>query len=132
MKKEDYDFILEISNSYFPLVDIVNDFQILKSKGRLEDFDYEAIQDDLVKIAKLFKYYHDEAETWHDKYIKASVYEADALRVVPNALAKAKAFEVLKRKFAISLNRNNVVVGNTEPLFRAEDIIKIKNAIEGE
>lgn len=61
MKKEDYDFILEISNSYFPLVDIVNDFQILKSKGRLEDFNYEAIQDDLVKIAKLFKCYHHEA-----------------------------------------------------------------------
>lgn len=62
MKKEDYDFILGISNSYFPLVDIVNDFQILKSKGRLEDFDYEAIQDDLVKIAKLFMFYYEQSE----------------------------------------------------------------------
>lgn len=133
MKKEDYDFILGISNSYFPLDAIVNDFQILKSKGRLEDFNYEAIQDDLVKIAKLFKYYYDEAETWHDKYVKTSVYESDALRIVPNALAKAEAFEILKKRFDIYINnRSNVVVGNPEPLFRAKDIIKIKDAIKGE
>ncbi len=65
MKKEDYDFILEISNSEFPLVDIVNDFQILKAKRRLEDFDYEAIQDDLVKIAKLFRFYYEQSEHWY-------------------------------------------------------------------
>ena len=69
MKKEDYELILKISNSEFPLVDIVNDFQILKSKGRLEDFDYEAMQDDLVKIAKTFKDYYDYKifnEVWED------------------------------------------------------------------
>lgn len=65
MKKEDYDMILEISNSEFPLVDIVNDFQILKAKRRLEDFDYEAIQDDLVKIAKLFRFYYEQSEHWY-------------------------------------------------------------------
>lgn len=65
MKKEDYDMILEISNSEFPLVDIVNDFQILKSKGRLEDFNYEAIQDDLVKIAKVFRFYYEQTECWY-------------------------------------------------------------------
>lgn len=65
MKKEDYDMILEISNSEFPLIDIVNDFQILKSKGRLEDFNYEAIQDDLVKIAKLFRFYYKQSEHWY-------------------------------------------------------------------
>lgn len=133
MKKEDYELISEISNSEFPLINIVNDFQILKSKGGLEDFNYEAMQDDLVKIAKLFKYYYDEAKTWHDKYTKASVYEAGALRIVPNALAKAEAFEILKKRFGVCINNsNNVVVGNHEPLFRAKDIIKIKNAIEGE
>lgn len=30
MKKEDYELISEISNSYFPLLDFVNDLDILK------------------------------------------------------------------------------------------------------
>ena len=72
MKKEDYELISEISNSYFPLIDFVNDLQILNNKGMLQNFNYEAMQNDLVKIAKLFKYYHDEAKTWHDKYVEVS------------------------------------------------------------
>lgn len=56
MKKEDYELIIQISNSYFPLIDFVNDLQILNGKGILKNFDYEAMQNDLVKIAKLFKY----------------------------------------------------------------------------
>lgn len=60
MKKEDYELISEISNSYFPLLDFVNDLDILKSQGKLEECVYQAMQEDLVKIAKLFKYYHDE------------------------------------------------------------------------
>lgn len=59
MTKKDYELILEISNSEFPLIDFVNDLRVLKRKGRLEDFDYEGMQNDLVKIAKLFKYYYD-------------------------------------------------------------------------
>lgn len=133
MKKEDYELISEISNSYFPLIDFVNDLDILKSQGRLERFNYKAMQEDLVRIAKLFKYYHDEAKMWHDKYVNVSVYEADALRTIPNVLAKAEAFEILKKRFGIYVNgSNNVVVGNSEPLFRTIDKIKIKNAIEGE
>ena len=68
MKKEDYELIIQISNSYFPLIDFVNDLQILNDKGMLQNFDYEAMQNDLVKIAKLFKYYNEEAEKWHSKY----------------------------------------------------------------
>ena len=60
MKKEDYELISEISNSYFPLLDFVNDLDILKQQGKLEECVYQAMQEDLVKIAKLFKYYHDE------------------------------------------------------------------------
>lgn len=70
MKKEDYELIIQISNSYFPLVDFVNDLQILNNKGMLQNFDYEAMQNDLVKIAKLFKYYNEEAEKWHRKYLE--------------------------------------------------------------
>ena len=69
MKKEDYELIIQISNSYFPLIDFVNDLQILNDKGMLQNFDYEAMQNDLVKIAKLFKYYNEEAEKWHRKYL---------------------------------------------------------------
>ena len=133
MKKEDYELISEISNSYFPLLDFVNDLDILKSQRKLEECVYQAMQEDLVKIAKLFKYYHDEAEMWHEKYIKASVYEADALRTIPNALAKAEAFEILEKRFEIYVNNlNDVIIGNREPLFRTIDKIKIKKAIKGE
>ena len=69
MKKEDYELIIQISNSCFPLIDFVNDLQILNNKGMLQNFDYEAMQNDLVKIAKLFKYYNEEAEKWHSKYL---------------------------------------------------------------
>lgn len=65
MTYEDYKLILEISNSEFPLIDLVNDLRILNHKGRLQDFDYEAIQDDLVKIAKVFKFYYDQSEHWY-------------------------------------------------------------------
>lgn len=71
MKKEDYELIIQISNSYFPLIDFVNDLQILNGKGILKNFDYEAMQNDLVKIAKLFKYYNEEAEKRHRKYLEA-------------------------------------------------------------
>lgn len=70
MKKEDYELIIQISNSYFPLIDFVNDLQILNDKGMLKNFDYEAMKNDLVKIAKLFKYYNKEAEKWHSKYLE--------------------------------------------------------------
>ena len=60
MKKEDYELIREISNDAFPLYDFVSDIDCLFELGRLKGFDYQAMQDDLVKIAKLFKYYHDE------------------------------------------------------------------------
>lgn len=65
MKKEDYDLILEISNSEFPLSDFANDLQRLKAMGRLENFNYEAMEDDLVKIAKLFKFYYEQSEHWY-------------------------------------------------------------------
>ena len=73
MKKEDYELIIQISNSCFPLIDFVNDLQILNNKGMLQNFDYEAMQNDLVKIAKLFKYYNEEAEKWHSKYLDESI-----------------------------------------------------------
>lgn len=53
MTKEDYKLISHISNSEFPLIDFVNDLSILNRKGRLQGFDYEAMQEDLAKIAKL-------------------------------------------------------------------------------
>ena len=62
MTKEDYKLISEISNGEFPLIDFVTDLDILNRRGRLQDFDYEAMQEDLVKIAKLFKHYYDECQ----------------------------------------------------------------------
>ena len=62
MTKEDYKLIEEISNSEFPLIDFLNDLALLKAGGSLVGFDYEAMQEDLVKIAKLFKYYYDECQ----------------------------------------------------------------------
>lgn len=65
MKKEDYDLILEISNSEFPLSDFANDLDILKSQGKLEECVYQAMQDDLVKIAKTFAFYYKQSEYWY-------------------------------------------------------------------
>lgn len=62
MTKEDYELIAEISNSEFPLIDFVNDLKILESRGMLLDFDYGMMEDDFVKIAKLFKYYYDKCQ----------------------------------------------------------------------
>lgn len=59
MREEDYELIAEISNSEFPLIDFVNDLKILESRGMLIDFDYEAMENDMVKIVKVFKYYYD-------------------------------------------------------------------------
>ena len=61
MTHEDYVLIDKVSNSKFPLIDFVKALSFLNREGKLQDFDYEAMQDDLVKIAKLFKYYRDEA-----------------------------------------------------------------------
>lgn len=41
MKKEDYKLISEISNSYFLLIDFVNDLDILKSQRKLEECVYQ-------------------------------------------------------------------------------------------
>ena len=65
MTYEDFKLIDEISNSDFPLMDIVDAFSILNHKGRLKDFDYDAIQDCLVKIAKSFKFYYEQSEHWY-------------------------------------------------------------------
>ena len=62
MTNEERNLIEGISNSEFPLIDFVNDLDILNRKGRLQGFDYEAMQEDLVKIAKLFKHYYDECQ----------------------------------------------------------------------
>ena len=62
MKNEDYKLIAEISNSEFPLIDFVNDLKFLESRGILLDAVYETMQEDLVKIAKTFKYYYDKCQ----------------------------------------------------------------------
>lgn len=45
----------------------MNDLQRLKSMGKLQNFEYETMQEDLVKIAKLFKYYYDECQKANEK-----------------------------------------------------------------
>ena len=62
MTKEDYKLISDISNREFPLDKFLLDFEVLNHEKRLDGFDYEAILKDLVKIARTFKYYHDECE----------------------------------------------------------------------
>ena len=62
MKNEDYKLIAEISNSEFPLIDFVHDLKFLESRGMLLDAVYDMMQEDLVKIAKTFKYYYDKCQ----------------------------------------------------------------------
>ena len=65
MTYEEFKLISEISNSYFPLLDFVNDLDILKQQGKLEECVYQAMQEDLVKIAKAFKFYYEQSEHWY-------------------------------------------------------------------
>lgn len=65
MTYEDFKLIDEISNSEFPLMNFVDIFSALNHEGRLKDFDYDAIQDDLVKIAKVFKFYYEQSKHWY-------------------------------------------------------------------
>ena len=62
MTNEERNLIEEISNSEFPLIDFVDDLEILYRTGRLTEFNYGEMQNDLVKIAKLFKHYYDECQ----------------------------------------------------------------------
>lgn len=62
MNKEDKQLIHDVSNREFPLDKFLLDFEILNRLGRMDGFEYEAILKDLVKIARTFKYYHDECE----------------------------------------------------------------------
>lgn len=70
MTNEDYKLIHDVSNSEFPLIDFANDLSILNRKGRLQGFNYEAMQEDLVKIAKLFKHYYDEATKGKERCLR--------------------------------------------------------------
>ena len=65
MKREDYELIREISNDAFPLYEFVYDIERLYELGRLNGFDYQAMQDDLVRIAKTFKFYYEQSEHWY-------------------------------------------------------------------
>lgn len=65
MRREDYELIREISNDAFPLYDFAYDIGRLFELGRLEGFDYQAMQDDLVRIAKTFKFYYEKSEHWY-------------------------------------------------------------------
>lgn len=65
MTYKDFKLIDEISNSEFPLMDIVDAFRTLNHKGRLQGIDYEIVEKDLVKIAKAFKFYYEQSEHWY-------------------------------------------------------------------
>ena len=65
MTYEDLKLIDEISNSDFPLMDIVDVFKILNHEGRLKGIDYEIVEKDLVRIAKTFKFYYEQSEHWY-------------------------------------------------------------------
>ena len=47
------------------MYDFVYDIGRLYELGRLNGFDYQAMQDDLVRIAKAFKFYYEKSEHWY-------------------------------------------------------------------
>ena len=65
MTYKEFKLIDEISSDEFPLMDIVDAFSTLNHEGRLQGFDYKTLQDDLVKIAKAFKFYYEQSEHWY-------------------------------------------------------------------
>lgn len=82
MNEKDKELIREISNSEFPLDAFANDIEHLRfeqpGNRALEAYDFDFMEEDMIKMAKTFKYFLDEYKKWHGKHAEASVCKAYA------------------------------------------------------
>ena len=111
MNEKDKELIREVSNSEFPLDAFANDIEHLRflppGNKALEAYDFDFMEEDIIKMAKTFKYFLDEAKKWHGKYAEASAYNADAFKETNNVLKKAESFDILRKRIGIVLSEGN-------------------------
>ena len=111
MNEKDKELIRGISNSEFPLDAFANDIEHLRfvqpGNPALEAYDFDFMEEDIIKMAKTLKHFLDEAKKWHGKYAEASVYEADAFKETKNVLKKAEAFDILRKRIGIMLSEES-------------------------
>ena len=108
MNEKDKELIREISNSEFPLDAFANDIEHLRfeqpGNPALEAYDFDFMEEDIIKMAKTFKYFLDEYKKRHGKHAEASVCKADAFKETKNVLKKAEAFDILRKRIGIMLS----------------------------
>lgn len=111
MNEKDKRLIREVSNSAFPLDAFANDIEHLRfeqpENPALEAYDFDFMEEDIIKMAETFKHFEDEAKKWHGKYMEASAYKADAFKETKNVLKKAEAFDILRKRIGIMLSEGN-------------------------
>ena len=93
MNEKDKELIREVSNSEFPLDAFANDIEHLRfvqpGNKALEAYDFDFMEEDIIKMAKTFKHFLDESKKWHGK------------------LKKAEAFDILRKRIGIMLSEGN-------------------------
>lgn len=111
MNEKDKELIREVSNSEFPLDAFANDIDHLRfvqpGNKALEAYDFDFMEEDIIKMAKTFKHFLDESKKWHGKYAEAIAYNEDAFKETNNVLKKAEAFDILRKRIGIMLSEGN-------------------------
>lgn len=115
VSKEDRELIEMVSNSEFPLDAFLHDIEHHKHVKCTDGFDCVSAEEDVVKIAKTLEFYRNEARKWHDKCMEANMYKASAYKEVTNAMAKARAFEIVKKR--LGLNIEGTCIANVPCLY---------------
>lgn len=111
MNEKDKELIREVSNSFFPLDAFANDIEHLRfeqsGNPALEAYDFDFMEEDIIKMAKTFKYFLDKSKKWHGKYEEESVCKAEEFKETNNVLKKAEAFDILRKRIGIMLSEGN-------------------------
>lgn len=111
MNEKDKELIREVSNSEFPLDAFANDIEHLRflqpGNPALEAYDFDYMEEDIIKMAKTLKHFLDEAKKWHGKHAEACSCKADAFKETKNVLKKAEAFDILRKRIGIMLSEVN-------------------------
>ena len=111
MNEKDKELIREVSNSEFPLDAFANDIEHLRflqpGNQALEAYDFDFMEEDIIKMAKTFKHFLDESKKRHGKYVEESVCKADAFKETNNVLKKAEAFDILRKRIGIMLSEES-------------------------
>ena len=136
MNEKDKEFIREVSNSEFPLDAFANDIEHLRfvqpGNQALEAYDFDFMEEDIIKMAKTFKYFLDEYKKWHGKDVEASACKAEAFKETKSVLKKAEAFDILRKRIGIMLSegRHRIAVYRESACLKPNEEETVREAME--